>query len=262
MQEILEAVKTSEFRFSRSSTEVPFMPLGWAQDRFYPNSQFTGAGLPGAGVVENTASLGAVVPPYVGQRDMLLVGGDMAWDHISIKSGPYKDQSVLRLTPVTGWLHQFGEEDMAGAFVAPIFSKELLNDGSWGANGYGGVVGIHWFSDHFQLLYGGIYQYSFGQSAGYPYFGVMWQPTPRCSLNFVFPWPTFTYVPADRWLLQVGMAPGGSSWVKRGNDYETTESISSWNITAGVGYRLHEKFWLMAGAGVAGLREIEIQNRG
>ena len=110
MQEILEAVQSSEFRFSRSTSEVPFMPLGWTQDRYYPNSQFTDAGLPGAGVVENTASLGAVLPPYVGQRDMLFTGGDMTWDHITIKSGPYADQSVLRLTPVAGWLHQFDEE--------------------------------------------------------------------------------------------------------------------------------------------------------
>lgn len=262
MQEILDAVNASEFKFARSSSDVPFMPLGWAQDRFYPNAQFSGGGLPNAGVVENTADLGAVVPPYVGQRDMLLLGGDVAWDHITVKSGPYADQSVLRLTPVTGWLHQFDEEDLAGAFVAPIFSKELLNDEPWGVNGYGGVVGIHWFSDHFQLLYGGVYQYNFGQSAGYPYLGVMWQPTPRVSLAVVFPWPNISYVPADRWLLQLGVSPGGSSWVQRGTDYESTESISSWNLTASTGYRFYEKFWLVAGAGVAGLREVTIENDG
>ena len=70
------------------------------------------------------------------------------------------------------------------------------------------------------------------------------------------------YVPADRWLLQLGVTPGGSSWIKRGRDYETTESVSSWNVTASASYRIYEKFWLMAGAGVAGLREMEIENRG
>jgi hypothetical protein len=87
MQEILDAVNASEFKFARSSSEVPFIPLGWAHDRFYPNLQFSGGGLPNAGMVENTADLGAEVPPYVGRRDMLLRGGELAWDHITIKSG-------------------------------------------------------------------------------------------------------------------------------------------------------------------------------
>jgi hypothetical protein len=258
MQEIIDALTASDFRFTRSSSDVPFVPLGWAQTRYYPNSQFTGSGLPGASVTENTSSLGGGLPPYIGTRDLLLVGGDVTWDRITVKSGPYADQSVLLLTPVAGWAHQLDEADVIGAFVAPIFSKELLNDGSWGINGYGGVVGMHWFSDTFQLLYGGVYQYNFGQSTGYPYAGVMWNPTPQLSFAIVFPWPTISYVPADRWLLQLGLSPGGSSWVKRGSDYESTESLSSWNLTANVGYRFYEKLWLMAGAGITGLREIEI----
>ena len=35
-------------------------------------------------------------------------------------------------------------------------------------------------------------------------------------------------------------------------DFQTTESLSSWNCTAGAGYRFHEELWLFAGAGVAG----------
>jgi len=264
MQDILEAIQSSEFRFARATSEVPFPPLGWMQNRFYPNARFDEESgvLPQAEVVENTINLGGILPGYVANRDMLVVGGDLAWDHIAVRSGPYPDQSVLRLTPAACWLHQFGETDMAGAFAAPVLSKELLGDGPWNCNGYGGVVGMHWLSDQLQLLYGGVYQHSFGQNFGYPYFGVLWNPTPRCSLNLVFPWPTFSYVPADRWLLQLGVSPGGSSWAKNGASYEVTESLTSWNLTAGAAYRFHGKLWLLGGAGVAGLRGFQTESQG
>ena len=264
MNDILEAIQQSEFRFARSVSEVPFFPVGWAQDRFYPRAQFKDerGALPNGEVVENTFDLGCVLPAYVAKRDMLLLGTDVAWDNLDVQSGPYADQSVLRLAPVAAWLHQFGENETVGAFVAPIFSKELREGQPWGANGYGGVIGMHWFSDEFQLLYGGVYQYSFGQHAGYPYLGMMWMPTPRCSLALVFPWPTFTYTPADRWILQLGISPGGSSWVRRGAGFETTESVASWDLAAGAGYRLHGKLWLFAGAGLAGLRGVKIEGGG
>lgn len=264
MQEILNAIQQSEFNFARPTSEVPFMPLGWMQNRYYPNSQFEDEQglLPPATVAQNTLDLGTVLPAYVAPRDMLLLGGNVSWDHVAVKSGPLDDQSILRLTPVVGWLHQFGDQDLVGAFVAPMFSQELRGNGSWGYSGYGGVIAMHTFSDEFQLLYGGVYENSFGQHSGYPYLGLQWLPTPRCALALVFPWPTFTYVPGDRWLLQLMVGPGGSSWVRHDNQYETTESISSWNLTAGAAYRFHGKLWLFAGAGLAGFRGVEIESGG
>jgi len=264
MQEILEAIHASEFRFARTQSEVPFLPLGWAQNRYYPNSTFKAeeGNLAEADAVENTFGLGGVLPAYVAQRDMLLLGGDLTFDNIAVKSGPYDDQSVLTLTPVAGWLHQLGEDDLVGAFVAPMFSYELRAAGDWGFSGYGGVVGMHYFSDEFQLVYGGIYQNSFGDSMGYPYLGVNWLPTPRWSIALVIPWPTISYAISDRWLVQLAVAPGGSSWARPDDDYESTQSLSSWNLTLGASYRFYEKLWLFAGVGVAGFRGITIESEG
>ncbi|MGB7747160.1 MAG: DUF6268 family outer membrane beta-barrel protein [Verrucomicrobiia bacterium] len=261
MDNMIEAVQQSEFSFARSVSEVPFYPIGWAQDKFYPSTQFKDeAGvLPESEVAENTADLGLILPAYVAKRDMLLLGADIASDNIFIRSGPYQDQSILRLTTVAAWLHQFGEKETVGAFVAPIFSKELLWDQPWGISGYGGVMGLHRYSEEFQLLYGGVCENNFGRYTGYPYLGAQWLPTPKWSLTLVFPWPTLSYVPRDRWLLQLGITPGGSSWVRRANNFETTETLDSWNLTAGAGYRLHGKFWLFADAGVAGLRGLKIE---
>jgi len=264
MDNTLKAFQQSEFSFARTVSEVPFYPVGWAQDNFYPRTEFKDErGVqPTGAVVENTLNVGMVLPAYVAKRDMLLLGADLAWDNLDVQSGPYQDQTILRLTPVAAWLHQFGERETVGVFAAPIFSKELRNDQPWGTSGFGGVIAMHQFSDTWQMLYGGVYEYSFGRHTGYPYLGALWLPTPKCSLALVFPWPAFSYVPRDRWLLQVGLAPGGSSWVRRGNDYETTETFGSWNLDAGAGYRLHGKVWLFAGAGIAGFRGLKIESGG
>ena len=264
MQETLEAIQASQFRFARTQSEVPFLPLGWLQDRYYPNSTFRPeeGNLAEATVAENTFGLGAMLPAYVAKQDMLLVGGDLTLDHIVAKSGPYSDQHVLTVTPAVGWLHQFGPDDLAGAFVAPLFSYELGSASDWGFSGYAGVVGMHYFSDKFQLLYGGVYQNSFGDSMGYPYLGVNWLPTPRWSIALVIPWPTISYAVSDRWLLQLAVAPGGSSWAQHDGQFESTQSLSSWNLTLGANYRFYEKFWLSGGVGVAGFRGVTIEGEG
>ena len=240
------------------------MPLGWLQSRYYPNSTFQAeeGNLAEADAAETTLGLGAVLPAYVAQRDMLMLGGDLSLDRIAVKSGPYADQSVMTLTPVAAWLHQFGENDLAGAFIAPVMSYEMRAANDWGFSGYGGVVGMHYFNDQFQLLYGGVYQNSFGDSMGYPYLGLNWLPTPRWSIALVIPWPTISYAISDRWLVQLAVAPGGSSWVKRDDHFESTQSLSSWNMTVGAGYRCYEKLWLFTGIGVAGFRGVVIEGDG
>jgi hypothetical protein len=264
MDETLKAIQQSEFSFARSSSQVPFAPLGWLQDRQYGRADFKDPRgvLPGAVVVENTFDFGTVLPAHVARRDMFLLGGDVAWDNLDVRSGAYRDQEILRVTPVSAWLHQYGAKDLLAAFAAPIFSRELKGDQPWGTSGYGGLVGLHWYSDQLQLLYGGVYSNTFGRDVLYPYLGVMWLPRPDLSLSLVFPWPTLTYSPDDRWLFQVGVAPGGSQWVRRGNGFESTQSFGSWILNTGAGYRFQGKFWLVANVGVAGLRGVDIEISG
>ena len=40
MDETMKAFQQSEFSFARSVSEVPFYPIGWAQDNFYPRAEF------------------------------------------------------------------------------------------------------------------------------------------------------------------------------------------------------------------------------
>jgi hypothetical protein len=213
VDDLVKAVKHSEFSFARVVSDVPFYPLGWAQDHFYPRAQFADQGaLPNAGVVENTFDLGLVLPAYVAKRDMLLLGGDVALDNHFVQSGPYPNQSVVQLVPVAAWLHQFGENETVGVFAAPIISKGLQGAQPWGGSGYAGLIALHHFSDRFQLLYGGVYENSFGQSSGYPYLGVLWLPSPKWSVDLVIPWPTISYTPHERWLLHQPDVEASFAW--------------------------------------------------
>jgi opacity protein-like surface antigen len=259
--EIMKAVQESDFRFSRSTSEVPFMPMAWAQNRYYTKTTLedTQGIKPEAVVFEDTINFGFVMPTYVAKRDMVVVGMDTAWDKIEIRSGPYEDQSILRITPIFGYMRQIDQSDLFAAFVAPIFSKEMVGGGAgWGTSAYSGVIGMHWSSDSLQWIYGGVLENSYGRRALYPYAGLMWLPTPKCSLSLIIPWPTITYTPRDRWLLQLGLAPGGSSWVGRADGYETTLTFGSFTLNAGASYRLHGRIWLYGGAGIAGLRGLKI----
>ncbi|MEX0330782.1 MAG: DUF6268 family outer membrane beta-barrel protein [Puniceicoccaceae bacterium] len=260
MQEVLEAVRESEFRFARSVSDVPFLPLGWVQDTYYPNAGFEPkrGNLPNVTIAQNTFSAGAVYPVDVRKREMVLVGGDLTMDFVGVKTGPFRDQRVLRLTPVAAWLKQASRDDLVGVFVAPMISKELKSGGPWGFSGYGGIVAMHYFSDTLQFLYGGVYHNNFGQHAAYPYLGVNWIPNSKWSVALVFPWPTIVYAPDKNWILQLGLAPGGGSWVRRRDSYEITEYLGSWNLQAGIGYRLYSHFWLVASGGMAGLRGWEL----
>jgi len=250
VDDLIDAIQSSEFRFGRAKSEVPFPPLGWVQYRAYDAAQFSDTqGLrPPAEADEQAFSVGGLVPVYVATRDMIVVGGDLSVTSIRVRAGPYRDQRVEQATLVAAWLRQLGSETLA-VFAAPIFSRDDRSDRPSHVNGFGGVIGMHWHSDTLQWLYGAVFEYNFGARTLYPYFGVLWLPTPRWSVALAVPWPTVAYSLNDRWLLEAGVSPGSTSWVTEGSEVQSTQSLGAWNFSVGAAYRLHGRFWLYAGAG-------------
>jgi hypothetical protein len=260
IDDIIETVQRSEFRFVRSDSEIPFVPLSWVQTRSYLSTELVGeTGGPPPGTFSETAfSEGLVLPAYVSTRDMLLLGEEVLFDKLDVESGPYSDQRVVSVAPIAVWLSQLDRENLLGVFAVPLFSREVEKHDSWGAQAFAGVIVMHWKSDRFQWLYGGVYEYSFGRHYFYPYLGAIWSPSRKCSLSLVFPWPTFNYAVNDRWLLSLGVAPGGSSWQAEPDGARVVYSFVGWNLDARVAWRFYERLWLQCGAGIAGLRRITI----
>ncbi|HEX5092581.1 MAG TPA: DUF6268 family outer membrane beta-barrel protein [Burkholderiales bacterium] len=258
IDDIIDAIQSSEFRFGRAKSEVPFPPLGWVQYRAYDAARFSDTqGLrPPAEAAESTWSVGGLVPVYVAARDMVVLGGDYSRSSISVRAGPYRDQRVDQATLVAAWLRQFGESETVAVFAAPMISRDARSDRASHVNGFGGVIGMHWQSDTLQWLYGAVFEYNFGARTLYPYFGVLWLPTPRWSVALAVPWPTVAYALSDRWLLEAGVSPGSTSWVTEGSEVQSTQSLGSWNFSVGGAYRLGGHFWLYAGAGLTFGREL------
>jgi len=98
VNDILKAIQASEFRFARSESQVPFYPVGWVQNNFYPRARFQDERgvLPDGEVVENTLNLGLLMPAYVAKRDMLMLGADFAWDHLHAHPNPHRRRASLR----------------------------------------------------------------------------------------------------------------------------------------------------------------------
>jgi len=258
IDDIIDAIQSSEFRFGRAKSEVPFPPLGWVQYRAYDAAEFRDpqGQRPPAVADEAAFSIGGLLPVYVAARDMLVLGGDYSLTSIGVRSGPYVDQRVQQATLVAAWLRQFGSSETVAMFAAPILSRDSRSDRPSHVNGFAGVIGMHWQSDTLQWLYGAVFEYNFGARSLYPYFGVLWLPTPRWSVALAVPWPTVAYALTDRWLLESGIAPGSTSWVTQGDQVQSTQSLGSWNFSLGAAYRLHGKFWLYAGAGLTFGREL------
>jgi hypothetical protein len=260
LAEVLAAIQESEFRFARTKSNVPFPPLAWVQTRHSSPTDFasTAGGTAPGSFIGKEFSQGLLAPIKWGKQDLVFLGENILVDQLDVESGPYTDQSIVTLTPMAAWLHQANADNMVGSFVAPLFSRDIGHNNVWGTQVWAGVVAMHWRNDRLQWLYGGVYEYSFGQNHIYPYLGLLWAPNPQWALALVFPWPTLSYVPRDRWMLSLAVSPGGSSWVAGTNEPEAVYSVGSWNLMANIGWRMHGKFWLQAGAGMAGLRSLKI----
>ena len=257
IDDLVQAIAHSDIRFTLADSYVPFIPIAWANYRHYTETEFVNnVGL--GKFREDQANLGAIVPAYVGQRDMVLVGFDAAFSQFDFDTPAVRDANVVTLTPVAGWLRQLDDDSQIGAFVAPLFSSALDDSSEWGAEAFAGVIGSYRANDRLMWIYGGVYEYSFGDHYFYPYVGLRWTPDEHWAVSLVAPWPTIAYAPNENFFINVGVTPGGASWRVNDAGDEAVASFGSWNLSTGAAYRLSGHFWLHAEAGFAGLRSLEI----
>lgn len=264
VDDIVQAIASSELRFSRTESDVPFPALGWVKYHHYSTAEFAnfeGGPSPGS-FRQHEVNFGLVMPVHVAQRDIVLAGLDTSYDRFDFKSSAFHDAEVLTLTPVAGWLRQVNTDSQVVAFVAPMFSSALGDNTHWGTHAFAGLLGTYQATDHLMWIYGGVYEYSFGSHYVYPYLGLNWLPDPRWAVTLVVPWPSVTYAPNKRFFVHLGVAPGGASWRVRDGGEDTVASFGSWNVSAGAGYRFAGHFWLHGEVGMAGLHSLQITSHG
>lgn len=264
VEDTLAAIGRSEVSFLRADSLAPFPPIAWVSARRYTETKFLrdGEGSPNATFEQSGVSAAAILPAYVGRRDLVLAGAYAAQTRFDHDDPALSDHRVATVMPIAGWLRQYTEASQLGTFFAPSFSSELDGRGSGGTQLYTGLIGTTRTSDRWLWIYGGVYENSFGDSIFYPYAGFVWQIDPRWTLSLIAPWPALVYAPADDWFFQLGAEPGGASWKIRAADDEAVAEFGAWDLTLAVGRRLGGDIWLRAGGGVSGLRSLRVSSGG
>ena len=264
MEELLYNFQQSDLEFGKTESRIPYPPLGWASVRLYDETEFRYGPDGGESAVfeQRDYSQSLMLPVYIGRKDLVALGEFLGYNEFNFKDGGLEDQELYTAGLMGGWLRQISPRTQASVFVAPFVTSELGGESPEGVEVYAGGVGLYRKSDTFTWLYGGVYEYSYGDQFLYPYAGFLWLPTPDWSLSFIAPWPSVSYACTDRLMLRAGFVPAGSQWSLREDGQEADLEFGSWNLMAGGEYRLTKTLWLYAGVGMAGFRGFELSSDG
>ncbi len=254
----------SDFEFGKVESKVPYPPLSWVSYTVYDKTEFSGGpGKLDAGVFqEHDFSQSLILPVYIGKKDLFIAGETFGYSRFDFKEGGRDDEELYTMGLIGGWVQQVSPNSQVSAFASPLITSQLGGQDPEGAEFYTGVVGLYRSSDALTWLYGGVYEYSYGDQFIYPYAGLIWLPTVDWSVSIVAPWPNVTYAVSDRFMLHAGFVPAGSKWSVEANGDRSTLAFGGWNLMAGGEYRLNRFMWLSAGVGVSGFRSFQLSGDG
>lgn len=263
IDQLIHNFQQSDFEFGKVESRVPYPPLSWLSYTIYDETEFVApdAGDPGA-FQQQAFSQSLLLPVYIGQRDLFAAGEFVGYNRFDFRDPDRDDRDLYNVGLIGGWIRQVTPRSQLSAFGAPFVSTRFDGTEPEGVEFYTGLVGLYRSTDTFTWLYGGVYEYGFGDHFLYPYAGFIWLPSPDLSVSFVAPWPSVTYALTDRLMLRAGFAPAGSTWSLEDDGEEANLEFGSWNLMAGAEYRLNRLLWLYAGVGTAGFRSFQVSSDG
>ncbi|WP_157497592.1 hypothetical protein [Gilvimarinus chinensis] len=258
MTEWAEKFAASDIVFSRSDSNVPFLPLAFASARHYQDSDVTLDDGRTLSFSQQAISQGAVVPFLMSNRDALLLGEWISWSKLSPESEHYNDLQVLSVGLPVGWLHQRSKDWQTGGFLMPLGHKADSNDAQWSWELMGGGFARYTQTDKLWWAYGLYFDVSDHSSLVLPYLGASYQFNERWTLSAIMPWPAVMYAPSDDWLFRFGLAPAGNSWQLNTDGDQFNYVMDNWDLGLSVEKRVHRHFWLELEAGVGGLKGLSV----
>ena len=255
-EEMARKFAESEFVFTRARSDIPFVPLAWADAALYDESRFIGPSGEASDVSfeQRTLSEGTLIPFLLGRRDALVVGQWINWTRFDLSSG--EDREVVSIALPIGWARQWSADWQLAAFVAPLGHA---SDDDWYWEYMGGVFARWLQGDRFAWLFGVYADVAPLEEYYIPYAGVAWTVNQHWTLSAVMPWPALLYAPGPDWFLRLGVAPSDAGWSAKidssGSVAPKPElNFSSWNFGLSIERRFWKNFWMGAEAGVSGLR--------
>jgi hypothetical protein len=262
IQDWIASFATSDFVFQRSTSNVPFPPIGFLNLNHYGDTELdTGEGDP-LSFDQTVLSQAAMLPLLTGQRDALLIGEWVNWTQFDSNTPALDSFDVLSLGMPIAWMRQVNPSWQAAAFVFPIGHKANLEDSAWSWELMGGAFARYVQTERLWWGFGFFLDVGHGEDLYLPYLGASWSIDDQWTLSAVMPWPAVLYAPTPDRVFRLGVMPSGASWsIDPGTD-EVEYDLGGWNLGLGAAWRLQGNFWFNIQAGYSGLQTLQIDSDG
>lgn len=121
-QDWIAGFAKSDIRFQRSTSNVPFVPLGFVDISHYGDTELHAPGGSGrsAPFDQIVISQGATLPFLVSRRDAVLVGEWLSWSGFDTRSTGSDSFSVVSVGVPVGWLRQVKADWHEVSLRAPV----------------------------------------------------------------------------------------------------------------------------------------------
>ncbi|MGB0144757.1 MAG: DUF6268 family outer membrane beta-barrel protein [Akkermansiaceae bacterium] len=130
--------------------------------------------------------------------------------------------------------------------LATDFSSVTSDDLDWTFR----IGGNYQFSEHLSINFGVARVRNFADTFILPAVGVVWEPCDDWAFTLVGPRITLSHRVCDNIILRAGGFPTGGLWNVESDDSESIDyGLASYNVGAGIDYKLRRGIWLTLWAG-------------
>jgi hypothetical protein len=257
LDEISRQFLDSDFIFSRTESDVPFVPLSWIDVSSYQDTSYrTPSGdIRDLSFRQTSLSEATLLPILIGERDALLVGQWGTWTRLR-SADSQRDTDVANIAMPLGWARQASPDWQLAAFVAPSANH---SGGDWYWDYMGGVFARYLGTPGLAWLFGFYAEITPPEAFYVPYVGVTWTSDRHWTLSAVLPWPAVLYSPTPDWLLRFGLAPSSASWiadvpVPGEAPRRARADLTSCDLGLRIEKRAWKNLWVGGEAGMSGFR--------
>lgn len=259
VDDLVRDFAASEIVFTRSKSNVPFVPLAYIDLSLYSDTEVRRPDRPPLEYDLTTVSQGAVLPILMGPRDALMVGEWVGVSKFDAKSEDAESFNALSVGLPVGWLRQLEDYLQVGAFVMPLAHRADLDGSDWSHQTLGGAFGRYERDSRLWWAYGFYFDVGSGDDVYLPYFGASWEVDDRLTFSAILPWPAVLYAPDRDTLWRFGASPSEVSWSLNSEQDEILYSLDNWKLGLSAEHRMSGNFWFSLRAGVAGLRSLRLE---
>ena len=270
LQDWAQQFADSEIRFQRSTSQVPFPPLAYADVSYYGDTEIR-LQEDAAAITfdQRNVSQAAGVPLLLSPRDALVVGEWVSWSNFDVNETQgaaealdATDFDVLTIGLPIGWFRQASPDWQTAAFVMPLAHRASFAGADWSFEWMGGAFARYVHNERLWWAFGLFADVGPGFDLYLPYAGVSWAVDDHWTVSAVMPWPALLYAPNPDTLWRLGLSPSGASWSIDRSAGEASLDLGGWDFGLGYERRLAGPFWARMEAGISGLRGLTLNSNG